>query len=316
MLINKYLIIKFLKSYSVCVSIFFICFFVFSLLNHLDDNFEIKRLFILSTLSTFQIFLIIPEFIFFFSVLLFWINIKSKLELFIARQYISLITIIKFFFPFIFLYTILIFYKGGFSEILNERIDQIAKQNYMHKIKLIIDRGKSGNTYYLFKNINAKNNSLEEYNTFITKNNSIYYADYSSGSTFNNNHIISQSKYSFENNNFVNSIKKENNIEDLEQILKGNKLVYNLKPKLLITLMNFINFIFFTIFLICITIIFYSRKYLTIKSISYPPILLSIFLIIYSYIINNLSLEKFNLALNLLSILFLLIVLLKHYRYE
>lgn len=317
MLINKYIIIKFIKSYLICLMLFFICFYIFSILNYLDDNLDINKLIILSLLSTLQIFFFIPEFIFFFSILLFWINLKSKLELFIVRQYISLISVIKYFLPILLLYSFLIFFKSSFSQFLGEEISRISQNNYLQKIKLFIDRDNNNeNIYYLFKNVDTEKNQIETYNTFITKNNNIYYADYSSESTFNDNLVLSKSTSTFENNNFKNYFKTQNRIENLEYLLKSNKIINNLNLKKLISLTDIIGITFFNFLLICLTVIFFSRKQLTTKSFSWLPVILSLILIIYSYAINNLSVEKFNLSLDFLSIFFLLMIILKNYKYE
>ena len=297
--------------------LFFICFYIFSILNYLDDNLDINKLIILSLLSTLQIFFFIPEFIFFFSILLFWINLKSKLELFIVRQYISLISVIKYFLPILLLYSFLIFFKSSFSQFLGEEISRISQNNYLQKIKLFIDRDNNNeNIYYLFKNVDTEKNQIETYNTFITKNNNIYYADYSSESTFNDNLVLSKSTSTFENNNFKNYFKTQNRIENLEYLLKSNKIINNLNLKKLISLTDIIGITFFNFLLICLTVIFFSRKQLTTKSFSWLPVILSLILIIYSYAINNLSVEKFNLSLDFLSIFFLLMIILKNYKYE
>jgi len=297
--------------------LFFICFYIFSILNYLDDNLDINKLIILSLLSTLQIFFFIPEFIFFFSILLFWINLKSKLELFIVRQYISLISVIKYFLPILLLYSFLIFFKSSFSQFLGEEISRISQNNYLQKIKLFINRDNNNeNIYYLFKNVDTKKNEIETYNTFITKNNNIYYADYSSESTFNDNLVLSKSTSTFENNNFKNYVKTQNRIENLEYLLKSNKIIYNLNLKKLISLTDIIGITFFNFLLICLIVIFFSRKQLTTKSFSWLPVILSLILIIYSYAINNLSVEKFNLSLDFLSIFFLLMIILKNYKYE
>ena len=297
--------------------LFFICFYIFSILNYLDDNLDINKLIILSLLSTLQIFFFIPEFIFFFSILLFWINLKSKLELFIVRQYISLISVIKYFLPILLLYSFLIFFKSSFSQFLGEEISRISQNNYLQKIKLFINRDNNNeNIYYLFKNVDTKKNQIETYNTFITKNNNIYYADYSSESTFNDNLVLSKSTSTFENNNFKNYFKTQNRIENLEYLLKSNKIIYNLNLKKLISLTDIIGITFFNFLLICLIVIFFSRKQLTTKSFSWLPVILSLILIIYSYAINNLSVEKFNLSLDFLSIFFLLMIILKNYKYE
>ena len=88
----KKLVLSCLTSLTISYSIFFI----FSLFSSLSEQLSFNKVLILSTLNALQIFVYIPSYIVLSTFLLLLINLKSKNELVIIKEYIQFRNIIVF----------------------------------------------------------------------------------------------------------------------------------------------------------------------------------------------------------------------------
>jgi len=104
MILPLYLAKKFFKSFMICVVVSYSIFFIFSLIGNLGEKLSFNSIFLLSTLNAFQIFTYIPSHIFILSLCLFVLNLKSKNELIIIKEYIDLKKLFLIIFPVITLF--------------------------------------------------------------------------------------------------------------------------------------------------------------------------------------------------------------------
>ena len=89
MKIITYLYKKFIQSFMLCLVSITLIFYVFSLIGNLGEKLSFQSILYLSFLNSLQIISYVPSFIILLSVILLVIFLRSKNELMIIKEYIS-----------------------------------------------------------------------------------------------------------------------------------------------------------------------------------------------------------------------------------
>src|SRR5210317_1956225 len=104
MILSIYLIKKIFSALLVCGGISYSIFFIFSLIGNLGEKLSFNSILYLIMLNSFQIFTFIPSHLYILSFCLIIINLKSKNELAIIKEYIELKKLFLIFFPILILF--------------------------------------------------------------------------------------------------------------------------------------------------------------------------------------------------------------------
>lgn len=119
--ILKYFYIKLAHSFLICFFFSFSIFYIFALIGNLQNNFKFDLILKSSLLDTFQIYFYIPSFIFFFASFTLYFFLKSKNELLIIKQYLSLRKLILIISPLILIFLLIEINKKEIIDSFEEK---------------------------------------------------------------------------------------------------------------------------------------------------------------------------------------------------
>ena len=318
MKIIKILYTKFILSFSICLISSFVIFFIFSLLGNLNEGYLFNVILNLSFLNSLQILTYVQAFIFLNSVILLIIFLRSKNEIIIIKSYLSIKKMMIFFLPIVFLFTFFEINKKGIASFIDDSKVYIMKNNDLSKSKIIIDQNVDSKRITFLKNIDLNDFSNAEYRLFTILNDKIEMAEFSNSLVLSKNNLIAD-KYTLYKNDLINNFNKKKLISlDIENLITHNSIVKDISKKskfnFSIKLVNL--FIFFTLFLNFIFLVFFNKKFVNNKLSLAFPIFSSIFVLLYYFIIFNNSLNFYRQELEILASLVIGIFFLKAFVYE
>ena len=318
MKIIKILYAKFILSFSICLISSFVIFFIFSLLGNLNEGYLFNVILNLSFLNSLQILTYVQAFIFLNSVILLIIFLRSKNEIIIIKSYLSIKKMMIFFLPIVFLFTFFEIYKKEIASFIDESKVYTMKNNDETKSKIIIDQNDDSKSITFLKNIDLNDFSNAEYRLFTILNDKIEMAEFSNSLVLSKNNLIAD-KYTLYKNDLINNFNKKKLISlDIQNLIIHNSIVKDISKKskfnFSIKLVNL--FIFFTLFLNFIFLIFFNKKFVNNKISLAFPIFSSIFVLLYYFIIFNNSLNFYRQELEILASLVIGIFFMKAIVYE
>lgn len=318
MKIIKILYAKFILSFSICLISSFVIFFIFSLLGNLNEGYLFNVILNLSFLNSLQILTYVQAFIFLNSVILLIIFLRSKNEIIIIKSYLSIKKMMIFFLPIVFLFTFFEINKKEIASFIDDSKVYIMKNNDESKSKIIIDQNDDSKSITFLKNIDLNDFSNAEYRLFTILNDKIEMAEFSNSLVLSKNKLIAD-KYTLYKNDLINNFSKKKLISlDIENLIIHNPIVKDISKKskfnFSIKLVNL--FIFFTLFLNFIFLIFFNKKFVNNKINLAFPIFSSIFVLLYYFIIFNNSLNFYRQELEILASLVIGIFFMKAIVYE
>ena len=262
MILPIYLSKKFLKALIICAVMSYSIFFIFSLIGNLGEKFSFKSIFYLSALNSFQIFTYIPSHLFILSICLFIINLKSKNELTIIKEYIDLKSLFLMIIPILFLFIFIDFKKDDFSKDIEKIKSNLINSNNLPDTKILISLEGNKKKYFIFSGYDEKNESINQYLRFETKNNTIYEGEVSTKLNLNKSNLFRNESTIYKNDSFQNEDFHKKLYENFtgfwsknsETIIKSNVSVINSNYKTIQLI------IFYILFYFCISMIFFSKK--------------------------------------------------------
>ena len=304
-----YIIKKFLISLVICTVISYSFFFIFSLIGNLGEKLPFKSILYLSALNSFQIFTYIPSHLFILSFSLFIINLKSKNELIIIKEYIELKSFFLIIFPILTIFIFVEIRKNDFSEnieILKSNLIEPKKKNIT---KIFISTSENMKKFIIY----SQNNSeaiVDQYLNVEIKNNIIYRGEISANLNLSNNNLISNESTIYEDNDFrYENIKKK--------LMRNFKEYWSENPGTIIkdkangfssNYSTVKQIIFFSLFYICISMLFLSKKLVN-RNINISKIILvviSIFL--YFLLIPKINLNNFRYIFQIITIIVFILI--------
>ena len=309
MTLSIYIIKKFLISLVICTLISYSFFFIFSLIGNLGEKLPFNSILYLSAINSFQIFTYIPSHLFILSFCLFIINLKSKNELIIIKEYIELKSLFLIIFPILTVFIFIEIKKNDFSkniEILKSNLIEDKKKDIT---KIFISTSENKKKFTIFSQTDNEA-VVDQYLNVETQNGTIYHGELSTNLNLSNNNLISNESTIYEDNDFrYENIKKilMRNFKDYwsenpGKIIKNNTNSFSLNYSIIKQI------IFFSLFYICISMLFFSKKLVN-RNINISKIIfvvISIFL--YFLLIPKINLNIFGYIFQMISIIIFILV--------
>ena len=319
MKIINYFYKKFIQSFLLCLVSITLIFYIFSLIGNLSEKLSFQSILYLSFLNSLQIISYVPSFIILLSIILVVIFLRSKNELMIIKEYISVNKLVIIFLPIVVCSTLIEINKNKLSKDIENTKLNFLKSDRDLSLKVIIYKNDNYKSYIILNDIDVLSSKyVGEYQKYEIENDKIIRGEYSNQINLKNNSLITNNITKFEDNK-IKKIDAEkiilpnvNTIMNNDFILKNEfkSSIYKVKID------QAIKFIYFIIFYECLFLILINKKIIDRKQNLFFPFLMSTLLIIYSIIMYNVSLKIYYLEQQFLALILILFIFYKFYRYE
>ena len=318
MKIIKLLYIKYIASFLICLSSSFVVFFIFSLISNLSEDYLFRIILILSGLNSLQILTYVPAFIFLISLILFSVFLRSKNEVIIIKSYLGIHKLMVFVLPIVLLFSVFESNKKRISIYLDDSKSNLIESKESTKTKILIKETNNKKTITILENLDLTDMSNAKYRSFNIFNNVINIAQYSEKLIASENALTLENYTQYEND-IIEDFNSQKIINiDLINLISDSSLVkilsFKSNPLLNVKLINLITFFIF--FLSFIFLIFFNSQYIGSKQSLRNPILISLSMLIYSFIIFNNSLVTYKQEFELLASLIVLMLFFRAYLNE
>ena len=261
MTLQIYLFRKFLYSIIICGGISYSFFFIFSLIGNLGEKFTFNIILYLSALNSIQIFTFIPSHLFILSFCLFIISLKSKNELTIIKEYINLKSLFLIISPILFLFVFIEFNKDWASSNIEKIKSNLISSSNLKDTKIYINYNGDKKNYTIFSKFD-ENKNANQYLSYQINNQKINKGELSTNLILNDSDLFSNETTIFENNNFRNEFTKKKIFENFTSFsLNSSRII--IENDLNYLKSNYINIqsiIFYSLFYLCISMIFFSKR--------------------------------------------------------
>ena len=318
MILIIYLIKKFSKSFIICGGVSFSIFFIFSLIGNLGEKFSFKSILYLSTLNSLQIFTYIPSHLFILSFCLFIYNLKSKNELIIIKEYIELKNLFLIIFPILALFTFIEIKKENLSTNIEKIKSDLINSKNLESKKILISTEGNNKKYTIFSGYDEFNTTINQYLNFEILDQTIFRGEISSNLKLLENNLFSYESTIYENNNFRNESLKKKLFENFFSFWSINTgaIIKNKSNGIKSNYDMIQSILFYSLFYICISMIFLSKKLVDrgIDTMKIFLLILSIFL--YYLLIPKIMLNNFQFYFQIISIIILILTFFKIKQYE
>lgn len=318
MTLQIYLFNKFIKAIIICLGISFSIFFIFSLLGYLGEKFSFKIILYLSALNSLQIFTYIPSYLYILSFCFFIINLKSKNELIVVKEYIKLTNLFLIILPILFLFTLIDVKKENFSTKIGNIKSKLLNSKNFSDTRVIITKEGNIKKYAIFKGYDGKNKSVNQYLKFEVKNQKISRGELSTDLNLYENNLFIHESTIYENNNFRSELDKKKIFKNFIDFFSDNseKIIKN-KSDSIGSNYNFIqSIILCSLFYISITMIFFSKKIVSRDINIFSIFLLVLLIFLYYLLVSKTMLNNFHYLFEFISIVILLLVFFNVKKYE
>lgn len=318
MTIFNYLFKKLVLCFFTSLVISYSIFFIFSLFSILVENLLFINVLILSALNALQIFVYIPSYILLSTFLLFLINLKSKNELIIIKEYIQLKNIIIFISPIFLIFSFFELNKDLITnKIENSKYELIQNKN-INDLTIISKEDNKINSIILLKKIDLMKNSIDEYLHFLINGQDISKGEYSSNLKIEKDNLNATEITTYENGSIIKNSKSK-------IIYKNVYDTINTSEKVILTKNNsyqgnfikyVILFIFYIVMYCCFLIIFFS-KFMVNRNVNKLKIVsLILGLFTYNLIFPMINLESFQFLFQFIAIIILFLTFMQLKKYE
>ena len=309
----KLLYIKYFISFSICLTSSLVIFFIFSLLGNLNEDYLFNTIINLSLLNSFQILVYVPTFIFLISVILFIIFLKSKNEIIIIKSYMNTKKLLIFFLPLVLFFAVFEINKKDIAVFFEDNKTKLIKKNNEPVTKILFINENNSKTFKVFNNLIKGSTETTEYREYTIFNNKIQEAQFSNNLVVFNSTLIAKN-YTRYKRNFIEEFKIEKAIDvNFNDLINQNLIFKDIsrKSNLTISIKTINLLIFFILLFYYIFLIFFDKRYVSIKENLSSPILIGIILLIYSFFIFNNSLSFFKQEFELLASMVISMVILR-----
>jgi len=295
-----------------------VVFYVFSLLGNLGEKSSFVSILIVSFLNTLQILTYIPSFIILLSLILLIILLRSKNELMIFKEYLSLKRIFILFLPITLIFSLIEVNKSAGQEKIENIKSDFLNSDTLYNTKVIISERDNFKSYTILKGLDIANSKVKEFQRYEILNNKVQVAEYSNQIKVVDKLIITNNFSKYENDRISNKYQENIIIDDIDKIDNKNLVIRELNKNFVLNyqLKDVVKVLYFLIFFICIFIILFNKKVVDQKRSFLLIILICFVLLFYSIIIFNVKLNFFNTELQILALLLILLNLYKFTKYE
>ena len=319
MKIISYFYKKFIQSFMLCLVSITLIFYIFSLIGNLGEKLSFQSILYLSFLNSLQIISYVPSFIILLSIILVVIFLRSKNELMIIKEYISVNKLVIIFLPIVVCSTLIEINKNKLSKDIENTKLNFLKSDRDLSLKVIIYKNDNYKSYIILNDIDVLSSKyVGEYQKYEIENDKIIRGEYSNQINLKNNSLIAKDITKFEDNK-IKKIDAEKIILSHINIIMNNDFILKDEFKSSIYKVKIdqaIKFIYFIIFYECLFLILINKKIIDRKQNLFFPFLMSTLLIIYSIIMYNVNLKIYYLEQQFLALILILFIFYKFYRYE
>lgn len=319
MKIINYFYKKFFQSFIICIFSITLIFYIFSLIANLGEKLSFQSILYLSFLNSVQIISYVPSFILLLSIILVVIFLRSKNELLIIKEYISINKLVIIFIPIVFCFTLIEINKNKLSKNIENTKLNFLKSDKLLSSKVIIFKKNDYKSYIILNDIDVLNSKyVSEYQKYEIENDKIISGEYTNQINLKNNMLTTNIITKFKDNT-IKTIEGEkiilpnlNKIKNNDFILKNefNDSIYKVK------VVQVVKFFYFIIFYECLFLILFNKKIIDRKQKLSFPLVMNTLLLFYSIIIYNVNLKFYYLEQQFLALALILIIFYKFYRYE
>ena len=318
MTLQIYLFRKFLYSIIICGGISYSFFFIFSLIGNLGEKFSFNIILYLSALNSIQIFTFIPSHLFILSFCLFIIGLKSKNELTIIKEYINLKSLFLIISPILFLFVFIEFNKDWASSNIEKIKSNLISSSSLKDTKIFISYDGVKKNYTIFSKFDENKKIANQYLNYQIYNQKINKGELSTNLNLNNNDLYSNETTIFENNNFRNEFSNKKIFKNFTSFLhNGSRIIIeNDFNSLKSNYINIQSIIFYSLFYLCISMIFFSKRLASRNINSRNIFILVLFIFLYFLIAPKIILNNFHHYFQIISLIILLLTFFKIKKYE
>ena len=201
MKIINYFYKKFLQSFIICLVSITLIFYVFSLIGNLGEQLSFQSILYLSFLNSLQIMSYVPSVIILLAIILVVIFLRSKNELMIIKEYISVNKLVIIFLPIVVCSTLIEINKNKLSkDIENTKLNFLKSDGHISS-KVIIYKNNNYKSYIIFNDIGVSSSKyVGEYKKYEIENDKIITGEYSNQISLKNNSLIASGITRFEEN--------------------------------------------------------------------------------------------------------------------
>jgi len=318
MTLSIYIFKKFIIEITICTVVTYLIFFIFSLIGNLSESFSFISILYISLLNALQIFTYIPSYIFILSICLFVLDLKSRNELIIVKEYTKLRGLFLVISPILILF-VLLEYKKDYASLSIEKFkSNLINERNLNNIKLLIEYDDYKKKYSIFNKNIEKNDIVEQYLSYQIKNFKIESGEFSSNLILKENDLLSNETTLYNNNNFQVDTFEKKIFDDFsifwsenpETIIKKNSTTSNSNYRIIK------SNVFTTLFYFCVAMVFLSKKLIE-RNVNFLKIfLLVLFIFFYHLVIPKIMINNFDYYFQFISLIVFLLIFLKIKKYE
>ena len=283
----------------------------------LREKFPFNIILYLSALNSIQIFAFIPSHLFILSFCLFIISLKSKNELTIIKEYINLKNLFMIISPILFLFVFIEFNKEWASSNIEKIKSNLISSSNLKDTKIYINYNGDKKNYTIFSKFD-ENKNANQYLSYQINNQKINKGELSTNLILNDSDLFSNETTIFENNNFRNEFTKKKIFENFTSFsLNSSRII--IENDLNYLKSNYINIqsiIFYSLFYLCISMIFFSKRLANRNINSRNIFLLVLFIFLYFLIVPKIILNNFHHYFQIISLMIFLLTFFKIKKYE
>ena len=318
MKLNNYIFNKFFLSFSISGAVCIIIFFLFSIISNLGENFNFFKIFIISLINSMQLIFYIPTFISLLTIYLFWYFLNVKNEIIVIRQYLSKAKILFILLIFTISFSIIEARKDIFIDKLEKTKLSISGEEKSFGYKLIVLKDQNIEEYFIFKGIDLANKGIGSFNFFEIINNKINSSIYAEKQLLEPNSIYLSNYFEQKHDSISkNEIEKSIKVDNLLQILSKDSPINIIDTKIESVNIQIIQkFIHFFLLNSLIILILFNNSTLLKKDNLINSLLISIFLIIYSYTLFTINLQTYDIIFIILGTFVIFLYLIQTFLYE
>ena len=303
----------------ICLLSITLIFYVFSLIGNLGERLSFQSILYLSFLNSLQIISYVPSIIILLTIILVVIFLRSKNELMIIKEYISMNKLVIIFLPIVFCSTLIEINKNKLSKDIENTKLNFLKSDRDLSLKVIIYENSNYKSYIILNDIDILSSKyVGEYQKYEIENDKIIRGEYSNQINLKNNSLITNIYTKFEDNKFKKIDGKRIILPNINKIINNDFIlkdefkssIYKLKKDQLI------KFIYLIVFYECLFLILINRRIIDRKQKLFFPLIISTLLIFYSIIIYSVNLKIYYLEQQFLALILILFIFYKFYRYE
>lgn len=318
MTIATYLFRYFLKVLLICSISSYLVFYIFSLIGNLGEKLSFETILLISGLNALQILTYMPSHLFILSIYLFSMNLNSRNELIIIKEYLKLKYLILIMMPVFMIFIIIENSKSSFSGFIeNSKSNLLASNNYKDT-KIYISNVGNNRSYTIVKNNNKNEKIFNQYINYKVEDQTITEGIFSDELILREKDLFSNKAIVYFNNKFHHDFSEKKLFGNFIEFWNDNSKIINLSKLDMVSYKYnlFYNFFFHSLFYLSIQMIFLSKNLVGKNLKNNKIFFLTISIFLYSLIVSKIKLTNYNYIFEFISLVFFILVILKYKVHE